>query len=311
MDLLADALSTIQFKGTVYCQADFTAPWGVQWEGRQSRAGFFMVVRGGCYMQFGSTQTSIALAPGDFVMSPRALGYVLRDTVDSKLIRFDDLLAALGLHQEADHRVIQHGGGGSQTKLIMGCFDLDTRGNNPFLKSLPEFIYIKAEDLHSEPWLEMTLRFLAAECANGKIGSSISVGRLTELVFVQAIRVFIAQQEDVPGKAGWLNAVSHPQMGKALELIHENPNQAWTVATLAHSVNMSRSAFAAKFKEMTEVTPMEYVTSWRMHKAQSLLKEGEGSLSEIALQIGYQSEAAFSKAFKRETGRAPGFYRKN
>src|SRR5471032_3344444 len=112
MDLLADVLSTIQFKGTVYCQAEFTAPWGVQWEGRPARAGFFMVVRGGCYLQFGGAKTTVALAPGDFVMSPRALGYILRDAEGSTVTRFDDVLDALGLDLQAGHRVIEHGGGG-------------------------------------------------------------------------------------------------------------------------------------------------------------------------------------------------------
>jgi AraC family transcriptional regulator, alkane utilization regulator len=310
MDLVADVLNSIPFKGTVYCQAEFTAPWGVTWEGRPARAGFFMVVRGGCYMEFVGAKAPLALAPGDFVMSPRARGYTLRDSLESETKRFDDVLLSLGIGEQSIHRSIQYGGGGCPTKLIMGCFELDTNGSNPFLQSLPEFIYIRSEDLQSEPWLETTLRFLAAECANGKLGSLITSERLTELIFVQAIRVYIGNQQVHPNKSGWLRAVSDLQIGRALSLIHESPQAPWTVATLADSVAMSRSSFAAKFKELTDVTPLDYVTSWRMHKAQALLANGSLNLSEIAEQVGYHSEAAFSKAFKRETGHSPGNFRK-
>ncbi len=269
-----------------------------------------MVVRGGCYIEFSGAKTALALAPGDFVMSPRAMGYTLRDSLNSEVMRFDDVIDSLGIDPQSEHRIIEHGGCGAPTKLIMGCFDLDISGTNPFLRSLPEFIYIKAEDLQAEPWLEMTLRFLAAECANSKLGASISVGRLTELVFVQAIRVFIAQDKVHTNRSGWLKAVSDDQVGRALTLIHESPQAPWTVATLANSVNMSRSAFAIKFKTLTDVTPLDYVTTWRMHKAQALLAQGTKNLSEIADLIGYKSEAAFSKAFKRETGHSPGYFRK-
>ena len=307
MDLLADVLGNIQFKGTVYCQTEFTAPWGVQWEGRTGRAGFFMVVRGGCYMEFGDGRTPISLAPGDFVMSPRARGYTLRDAVTSPVTKFDDVL--IKAEVRSIHRLIKHGGGGQSTKIIMGCFDLDTSSENPFVRSLPDFILVRSEDLQAELWLETSLRFLAAECAAEKLGSTITISGLTELIFVQAIRVYIAQEDSQPFKTGWLNAVADPQIGKVLSAIHEAPGDPWTVASLADVGNMSRSAFAAKFRTLVDMTPLDYLTAWRIYRAQKLLRAGK-HICDVASEVGYQSEAAFSKAFKRGTGLAPGAFRR-
>jgi AraC-like DNA-binding protein len=252
----------------------------------------------------------IALAPGDFVMTSRARPYALRDAAESPIIRFDDLIDLLKLDFTEGHKLIDFGGGGATTKVLLGCYDFDTSGNNPFFASLPAFIYIRAEQLQTEPWLETTLRFLSAECASGKLGSSISVRRLTELVFVQAIRAFISLQQAEAHKSGWLNAVSDPQIGQAVSLMHEHPEEPWTVAELAHRVGMSRSAFAARFKDLADVPPLDYLTTWRMQKARAMLKHADLSIFEIADHVGYKSEAAFSKAFKREIGQAPGNFRK-
>jgi transcriptional regulator GlxA family with amidase domain len=133
---------------------------------------------------------------------------------------------------------------------------------------------------------------------------------LTDLLFIQAIRAHISQVKDCPNSTGWLKAVADPQIGRALNLIHENPQAPWTVASLADEVSMSRSSFAARFTELLEISPLSYVTSWRMQKAQEMLRQGADNLADIANRTGYQSEAAFRKAFKRETGQAPGSFRR-
>jgi len=312
MDLLADVLSTSQFNSMVYCQTDFTAPWGVKWEGRAGRAGFIMIVRGSCFLECGLSDQPISMAPGDFLLTSRARPYILRDSLSSPVTRFDDVLAQVNLDGETRNRVFSFGGGGAATKVVMGCYDFDTTGNNPFFSSLPEFIYIKAEELQSEPWMEPTLRFLSSELANQRFGSTIAVDRLTELIFVQAVRVHVGRtQLSSSHTNGWLKATGDLQIGRALAAIHANPEEQWTVALLAQNVDMSRSSFAAKFKELTGSSPLDYVTSWRMHKAKSLLKQGNTSIVDVANLVGYKSEAAFSKAFKRETGRPPGFSRKH
>lgn len=307
MDLLADVLNTCQFTSTVYCQSEFTAPWGVKWEGRKGRAGFIMIIRGSCFLECGLSDKPISMAPGDFLLISRSRPYTLRDSLNSTLTKFDEMMAQVTACDNARNRLITFGGGGSVTKIVMGCYDFDTSGKNPFFSSLPEFIYIRAEELQTEPWLEPTLRFLSSELGNQRFGSSIAVDRLTELLFVQAVRVHINRTQMArTNTSGWLNAIGDAQIGKALVAIHENPQAPWVVASLAKYVGMSRSAFAARFKELTGIPPLDYITSWRMHKAEALLKQGKVSVSEVANMVGYTSEAAFSKAFKRETGKSPG-----
>ncbi len=308
MDLLADALSVIHFKGTVYCQTEFRAPWGIDWEQRQGHAGFFMITRGGCYMETSMHSEPISLRAGDFVMSPKAMGYVLRDSLTSTIQRFDDVA---GSEQTiSTHRLIRYGGQGVTTNLIMGCFELDETSKNPLVQSLPEFIIVKAEDMHSLPWLESTLRFLAFECTDPNLGSSIAIAKLTELLFVQAVRLHLLRQQSCSGPASWLKGAADPLIGKTLSHMHENPETPWTVASLAALAGMSRSAFALRFRELTNTTPLDYLTAWRIHKAEKLISDGTMSLAEIAAVVGYQSESAFSKAFKREMGLAPGVFRR-
>jgi AraC-like DNA-binding protein len=312
MDLMADVLGNVQFKGTVICQSEFSAPWSVAWNGRANRAGFFMVLRGSCHMitvNQDKVRTVISLAPGDFVMSPRAQGYTLCDSVKSVPVTFDDVL--MTAEARSIHRTVRHGGGGNQTKIIMGCFDLDTSTDNPVVRALPDFVHVRSEDLQSEPWLETSLRFLAAECAADKLGSSITVSGLMQLIFVQAVRVHVGREQCGSADFNWLFAVSDPHIGRALKAIHEHPAYPWTVAQLAARASMCRSSFAPKFKEFVKMTPLDYVTAWRIYRAQKLLRTEEQSLHDVAANSGYQSEAAFCKAFKRTTGLSPGQFRKN
>ena len=136
------------------------------------------------------------------------------------------------------------------------------------------------------------------------------ISRLTDLLFIQGVRAHISQIKKCPETTGWLKAIADPQIGQALSLIHASPEAPWTVASLATSVSMSRSSFAARFSQLMNTSPVDYVTSWRMQKAEELLRQGVVNPSEIAPLIGYQSEAAFRKAFKRETGQTPGNMRR-
>ena len=132
--------------------------------------------------------------------------------------------------------------------------------------------------------------------------------RLADILVIQAIRSWIEQ--DPAAQTGWLGALRDPQIGRAISLIHRDPARAWTVASLADEVAMSRSAFAARFAELVAEPPMHYVTRWRMHAAVTWLQEGDATLGELALRLGYQSEAAFSQAFKRFIGLSPGAVRR-
>jgi AraC-like DNA-binding protein len=158
-------------------------------------------------------------------------------------------------------------------------------------------------------WIASTLRFMAAEAREPRLGGETVITRLADILVIQAIRSWIEQ--DPAAQTGWLGALRDPQIGRAISLIHRDPARSWTVASLADEVAMSRSAFAARFTELVGEPPMHYVTRWRMHAAVTWLQEENATLGELALRLGYQSEAAFSRAFKRFMGVSPGAVRRS
>jgi AraC-like DNA-binding protein len=173
---------------------------------------------------------------------------------------------------------------------------------------------VDAEDGQSIPWLEATLKFLAVESSSEVPGAQIIMARLTEVLFIQILRAHIAYEakgsQNCKSKASLLRGLIDPQIGKALSLIHQQPHHAWTVANLAEQVGMSRTSFAMHFATVTGFAPFDYLRKWRMQKAGDMLRQGEDNLDEIAGRVGYESGAAFSKAFKREMGMPPGLYRR-
>lgn len=156
-------------------------------------------------------------------------------------------------------------------------------------------------------WLEANLQFVASEMASGLPGAQTVVSRLADILFVQAIRAYLA--ESGARSKGWLRGLLDPQIGHALALMHQRPEAPWTVQSLAADVGMSRSAFAARFTDLVEESPLVYLTRWRMSRASTLLR-GTSGIAEVATKVGYDAESAFSKAFKRWMGKAPGAYRR-
>jgi AraC-like DNA-binding protein len=300
-------LNDIRFKGTLYTVSEFTAPWGLRLDGNSHHVSFFMLLRGSCILQFDQSDERYSLAGGELIVSPRGVGCTLQDALGSPVLNIRDVCPP----PNEGSSFLRIGGGGALTAMIMGCFQFDTVGNNPLVAGLPPVIYLKADQLQSEPWLENTLRSLAAETSQKRPGSEILVSRLTDILFIQTIRAFIGQIRNCEETVGWLKAIADPQIGQALSLIHERPEAPWTVSSLATAVGMSRTSFATKFTNLVTNTPIDYLTSWRMQKALRAMHDGEENLSEIALEVGYSSEAAFAKAFKREFGESPGAFRRH
>jgi len=306
MDCLSDALSRVRFKSYIHCNSEFTAPWGLRMPGFAGHAAFLVMLRGGCLVTFDDAVESYSLAAGEVMLLPRGSGCVIQDKYGSEVADFLEVRNGPAPRGE----IWRYGSGGALTSILMGCFEFDMRVKNPLIESLPGVIYLKADQLQSEPWLDTTMRFLASETASNRQGSDILIGRLTDIFFIQIVRAFMTQHKDCAEASGWLKGLSDPEIGHALRLIHERPAAPWTVASLAKEVGLSRTSFAVKFANMLKVTPMDYLTSWRMQEAVSLMEKGEDSMSGIAGAVGYTSEAAFAKAFKREVGEAPGSFRR-
>jgi AraC-like DNA-binding protein len=208
---------------------------------------------------------------------------------------------------KASNNVAHCGGGGAPTTIVCGSFSFDRASLKPITQLLPRFILIKADQARTLA-LQNTMQALASEMAEQAPGSEVVATRLAEVLFIQLLRTHIASEPE--RNKGWLRAVFDPQIGVVLGAIHNRVNSPWTVESLAEAAGMSRSAFAARFKELLGQTPLEYVTEWRMQKAMQLLQQRGKKLMDVARSVGYDSDAAFSKAFKRVVGANPGEYLK-
>ena len=204
--------------------------------------------------------------------------------------------------------IFHYGGGGALTTIIGGCFAVEDAEPVRLISALPAVIHVKGDRGTPVQWLEASLHFVASEMAAGQPGAQTVVSRLADILFVHAVRAYLA--ESGQDAKGWLRGLLDPQIGHALALIHQRPEAPWTVQSLATAVGMSRSAFASRFSELVEEPPLAYLTRWRMHKASRLLAGGTSGIGEVASRVGYEAEAAFSKAFKRWVGHAPGAYRR-
>jgi len=308
MDVLTDALEAIHLKSMIHGRLELTAPWGFRVD--LGHSGFYVVTRGTCWLEVDGVDEPVQLTSGDFVLLPHRQPHVLRDNHRTKAAPASEVFAKCPKSTQGCQPggIRRYGGGGDLTTMVGGCFVFEDGEKNPLVASLPPVVHVKGDGGRAVQWLEASLQFVSSEMASGQPGAETVVGRLADILFVQAVRAHLAQSAAETG--GWLRALVDPQVGGALGLMHEKPEEAWTVEALAARVAMSRSAFAARFAHLVGEPPLTYLTRWRMQKATRLLRSGHASIAEVASRVGYEAEAAFSKAFKRWTGVAPGAYRR-
>jgi len=303
MDVLTDVLSSLRISGRLYCRTELSAPWGMLLP-PSDLAHFHVIERGSCCLKLTESEEQVSLTAGDLVVIPHGRGHQLADRPETPAVPLGHLVPS---HAPGISPLVRHGGGGAATMMICGGFQFERRESLPLLGLLPPVLHIRGDGGRTVPWLETTLRFLGEEARASRPGAPMLIGRLIDVIFVMVIRSWIESQGE---GQGWLGALRDEHIGAALALIHGSPEQAWTVASLATAVAMSRSAFAARFSALTGEPPLEYLTRLRMHVAAGWLRDGALSIGEIAARIGYGSEAAFSKAFKRRYGMPPGAYRR-
>ena len=294
MDVLSDVLETVRLRGKVFGSVELQPPWGMRAVANDF-FGFHVMVRGRGYLE--AEGKSLPVSAGDVMVLGRGCVHTLKDTPRSKAKTIQQML------EEGMFRDRPRGQEGSAL-LVCGAFMFDDLRGDQLLASLPAVIH--THELDAGPWLAQTVRQLAYESVEARPGSETVIGRLCDALFVYVIRSVLAKVSDASVLAG----LTAPQIGAALRLIHQQPAESWTVASLAEQVGMSRSAFAEKFTSVVGESPMEYVTRWRLQKAASLLRAGDVALAEVAARVGYQSDAAFNKAFKRLMGVTPGAYRR-
>jgi AraC family transcriptional regulator, alkane utilization regulator len=320
MDAVSDVLRAVRLSGAVYLNGTFTAPWCMI--GRTDAAlcaaylprservvSYHLIIEGNCWAQLaGDSKSAIHLNAGELLVVPQGETHLIGSAVDLAPTPSELLLAGPMAAAPGEVLTLSHGGGGATTRIVCGFLACDDTLSNPLLASLPRLFKI---DMRQDPraaWLESSLKFAAAEAANSRAGGTIVLARLSELLFVEAVRSCIEALPD--HETGWLAGVRDRYVGRALSLLHAHAVHPWTVEELARKVGLSRSALAQRFTDLLGQPPMQYLARWRMQIAAQELLSGRKSLAAVAEQIGYESEAAFSRAFRREFGMPPAGWRK-
>lgn len=299
-DPLGEALHFLRMSGSYYARCEFSAPWALELPAFPGTLMFHVVTSGSCTMVVPGAEPR-ALRPGGLALVPHGQGHRLES---------EATVPGIGLfevpREEVSDRyeLLRIDGGGDPVTLICGVVRFDHPAGRYLMGILPRLIVLDSDTPLQQEWLQSTVRLMAHEARTLLPGGETVITRLADVLVIQAIRSWL--EGDPEARAGWLGAMRDPQIGRAINHIHRSPGQEWTVARLAHEVAMSRSAFSARFTNLVGEPPMQYVARWRMLVARSMLAEGTAALAEIADKLGYRSEAAFSRAFKRETGMSPG-----
>ncbi len=305
----------MRLTGAVFLDAEFTAPWcigepsGVEvcvthMPHAQHVVIYHLITEGSCQVRLPGDEAHSAQA-GDLIIIPGGE----RHALGSDLSQPPADGARLVVQRSPDEApYVRHGGGGTVTRMVCGYLACDSGLFDTVLSALPRLMIVSMRDKPGGQWLMSSIQFSLAECAAPKAGASTVLAKLSELMFVEAIRRHIESLP--PDQQGWLAGLRDRFVGKALALIHSKPAQAWTVDELAARVGLSRSALAERFGALLGCPPMQYLARWRLQLASDLLRSTRQPISAIAAEVGYDSEAAFSRAFKRELGAAPAAWRR-
>ena len=303
-DLLGEALHFLRMSGIFYCRSEFTAPWALA---LPPMTGFLMlhvVTSGRCWLE-GEGAPNRLLEPGDLALVPHGEGHQMASQPGMVGAR----LFEIPREQVSErYEILRLGGGGAPATAVCGVFQFDHPAAQHLVTLLPRMITVEAWNSPHTDWIQSTLRAMAAEARELRPGGETVITRLADVLVILAIRSWIAQ--DPAAQTGWLGALQDKQIGRVISRIHRDPVRAWTVESLAAEAAMSRSAFAARFTELVGEPAMHYVTRWRMHLALTWLREDAAPVGDLSRRLGYESEAAFSRAFKRYIGVSPGAARR-
>jgi AraC-like DNA-binding protein len=307
-DPLGEALHSLRMSGVMYCRCDLTAPWSLALPIMKGCLMFHVVTSGQFWLDVeGDDARARLVRQGDLALVPGGDGHTMASAPElaaSAPALFDVHRSVVSERYE----LLTLGGGGAGCQVMCGAVKFDHPAAQHLVTLLPRTIHVEAWSSPETDWIDTTLRFIAAEARELRPGGETVITRLADILVIQAIRWWIRQAP--AAQTGWLGALRDRQIGTAITLINRNPERAWTVAALAGEVAMSRSAFAARFATLVGEPPMHYVARSRMHLARTWLEEEDTSLAELATRLGYESDAAFSRAFKRFIGVSPGAIRR-
>ena len=283
---------------------------------------FHIVTQGECYLREGSRQTPIHLRAGDVIAFPTGGAHWLSDSLESQELEAENVIP-LGEQREAllfksgevsafstgmaHKNVLTQDAGEQATVLLSGVFSYETAINHPFLKDLPCFIKLDHSVERDSDWVAMLVNALESESKTPTAGSTLVIDRLAEILFIKLLRTYIQTLEQ---PSGYIAALADPKIGVALNLIHSETDEGWSIESLSKAVALSRTSFTKKFNDLVGINPKPYLTKTRMLNAKVRLESSTESMRSIAEKAGYSSEAAFSKAIRKYFGQTPGQLRK-
>ncbi len=305
MDVLSNVLNVTAIASIVLGSRQFLSPWGLQIDG-VDQSTVYIVRRGSCWLRYGNAEP-IRLNAGDVALLAHGAAHSLSSERDMRNLEpYPQAIARShnsivpSLHGKPDPNA-------ESTVLQSAGYRFSQEGAHPLLALLPPVIRIPAAQANGDNELQTLLRLLTQEATHREVGTDLVLPRLIDTLFVYVLRTWLRDQPE--GSAGWLGALRDPQIRKALSLIHESPQVPWTVESLAQQAAMSRAAFAKRFMDLVGEPPLAYVTRWRMDLAAKMLRESREPVARIAGRVGYLSETAFAKAFRRRRKMPPGAYR--
>ncbi|MCF8197793.1 MAG: AraC family transcriptional regulator [Sulfuritalea sp.] len=304
IDPVGEALHHLRMNGAFYCRSEISAPFGVDIPALDGTLMFHIVIAGRSWLEIPG-EAPQCLQPGDLGLVPHGRGHRL---VSEPGLPCVDLFSLEAEQVSERYERLVHRGDGPTTIMLCGAVAFDHPVAKKLVRMLPNLVHVDAWNASEAQWLQSTLRFIISEAQALRPGGETIITRLCDVLVIQAIRAWMASAPAT--RQGWLGALQDDQIGRALALIHREPATEFTVQMLAAEAAMSRSAFAARFAELVGEPPMRYATRWRMEDAMTRLRDDRTTVSDVAERLGYHSEAAFSRAFKRLTGMSPGAARR-
>ena len=318
MDVLSDVLRAVRLTGAVYFDIDAGSPWVGESPATAAIArrvmpeaehviAFHVIMSGSCWVALGNRQDPpLQIHAGDVVVFPGGDPNVLSSTPGARGTP-DMAMYYRPIDASLPFTLLNGGDGTDRTRFVCGYLGCDARPFNPLLAALPPLMCVRKPETGTG-WVTDLLQLALVECSNARAGGETVLAKLSEVMFVEVIRRHI---EGLPaGSRGWLSGLRDPHIGEALRLIHARPKEPWTVERLARAVGQSRTVFAERFADYVEVPPMHYLVRWRLQLAARHLEQSGMSVAQAGAEVGYESEAAFNRAFKKFAGLPPGLWRK-
>ena len=317
MDALSETLRVVRLTSAIFVNAKFTAPWCYQSSnacaagpllepGAERVVIFHLITEGECYVEL-DNQEPVRLIAGDVVVFPQGDAHRMSSQPGlppppARGARLDEVLSRRP-------RQLIYGGGGATTRLVCGYMACDARLAHMLLAGLPPVVRVNVRGSNAGVWLEASVRYALAEARSPRPGGAGVLAKLSEVLFIEVLRLYMNEQRE--GRTGWLAGLSDRIVGAALNALHKSPAQAWTLEELAHAASTSRSVLAERFQQLVGNSPMQYLTQWRMLLAANLLARSNAPLARIAEDVGYETDTAFSRAFRREFGAPPATWRRS